>query len=143
MRDGSPRPVRSPAEPAGGGSWPGLGGLWPGPARRLDAAPRAAGRPSGGARDRQALPGCGRGRRRWRSRPAGDFQAAGLLGLLARDLADGLSEGPHVALGIDRPVGAVTVELVFGLHGDDRAGPSGTRTMRVDVAPDLHVNVGR
>ena len=50
-------------------------------------------------------------------------------------------ERPHVALEVDRPVGAVAVELVFGLGSDGGPGRPGPLAVCVDVAGQVDVRV--
>jgi ABC-type Fe3+-siderophore transport system permease subunit len=54
--------------------------------------------------------------------PAFNLQAAFPLGLLARDMANRLAEGPDMALRVPSAIGAVPIKLVGRLLNDHRAG---------------------
>src|SRR5467141_3926710 len=56
--------------------------------------------------------------RQVRSMPAFNLQAAFLLGLLARDMANRLAEGPDMALRIPSAISAVPIKLVGRLLKD-------------------------
>jgi hypothetical protein len=71
------------------------------------------------------------------------FESARLFHLFARDVADGLREGPVVAFAIGGDIGALAVELVFGLFHDARAFLPRAGAVRVDAALDADVNTLR
>ena len=84
---------------AGDGSWPAVGGRRPRPARPPvgPLAQQLHGPPPMRVRQRRQR---AVERRRPRSDPALDLQAARLFRFLADDLADGLAEGPDMAFGV-------------------------------------------
>jgi hypothetical protein len=49
-----------------------------------------------------------------------NLEAARLFGIFARDVADGLTKGPDMALWVHRLVDAIVVELVRRLAQDDK-----------------------
>src|SRR5665213_3179584 len=65
-----------------------------------------------------------------------DLQTAGRLHVRHRDLRHGPLEVPHMALEVERPVGAGAIELVGRGLGDARAGGAGALAVRVDVPLD-------
>src|SRR6476660_6105269 len=69
-----------------------------------------------------------------------ELEAGSLRHVFSRDDAEGLAEGPHVALGVFTEVGAVAVELVFRLSDDLGAGGPGAGAMGVDVLGELDVD---
>src|SRR5690606_18297386 len=69
-----------------------------------------------------------------------DLRADRFLRLLARDGADGLGEGPHVSLEVERAIRARAVELILRLLDDDRARSPGLLAVLVDVPLDVDVD---
>src|SRR5436853_2221725 len=69
-----------------------------------------------------------------------ELEAGSLRHVFSRDDAQGLAEGPHVALGVFATIGAVAVELVFGFRDDVGAGAFSTGAVAVDVLGELDVD---
>src|SRR5262245_62076261 len=72
--------------------------------------------------------------------PAFDLEPARPLRLLARDAPDRLAECPQMALGIERAIGPVAIELIRRLLQDHRAGRARPRAVRVDAVLEVGVN---